>query len=265
MLNKVIAIAEQAGTLIMEYYKKKLTITSKSADRFDPVTKADIEADAYIRKQLQIHFPEDALLSEEHEDVPLSNEGRIWIIDPLDGTRSFVSHEDGFTVMIGLADNGVCILGVVYAPAKNELYYAVKGQGAFRKKGGQVEPLQVSGIQHLKNASIIVSRHRKTAEPYSYVIDLLPVKTLIPEGSAGLKMCKVASGEADTYIHGSSGVSKWDTCSAQCILEEAGGKVSSIFGEKLDYLQDGVSWLHSVVASNGILHPELLEEIKNKL
>ena len=123
MVKKIINIAKEAGKIILKYYSKDLEASIKDKIPYNFVTKADIESDKYIRQRLQKEFPGDYMLSEENKNIPPKYSGRVWMIDPLDGTKDFVNKGSGFSVMIGLCDNGKPILGAVYAPDKDLLYY----------------------------------------------------------------------------------------------------------------------------------------------
>lgn len=128
MLEDVIKIAKSAGSILMKHYTKDLSIKTKDHE-FDFVTQADIEADKFIRDEINKLFPQDLILSEESDEMPEDFSKNVWMVDPLDGTKAFVNRNASFSVMIGLCKNGVPSLGVVYAPAKKILYYAEKSRG----------------------------------------------------------------------------------------------------------------------------------------
>src|SRR3972149_2474667 len=121
-------IAGRAGDILMSHFKKPINVSFKK-DEYDPVTKVDKEADDFIRKQILINFPNDLVLSEENNDIPSNFNGRIWMIDPLDGTKDFLKGRDCFSINIGLLDKGEPVFGSVIIPARSQEFYAEKGQG----------------------------------------------------------------------------------------------------------------------------------------
>lgn len=265
-LGKVIDIAKGAGEIVMKHYgpdvatRYKEVVSPHGFNRMDPVTVADEEADAYIRERLAEEFPSEEILSEESPTVPSSYDGRFWCVDPIDGTRSFKTQQTGFAILIGLANGIQPELGVVYAPAKETMFYAERGKGAFRSVAGIESKIEVSDWKSIQDSRFVVTNEPgQKVKAYTHVVQEM-VGWRVTDGGAGLRMSKVAAGEGDTYIHESDTISKWDTCAAQCIIEEAGGKVSNVFGAPLNYKQEGASWKEGVAASNGTLHGALIEE-----
>jgi len=268
MIKKIINIAKEASKIIMKYYSKDLRVSTKGKDPYNFVTKADIKSDNYIRQRLQEEFPGDYMLSEENKNIPPEYSGRVWIIDPLDGTKDFVNKGSGFSVMIGLCDNGKPILGVVYAPAKDLLYYAEKGKGAYMEKDGVLSQIHVNDITRLNQARMITRIAHGEARPLDKMINNFKVKEIIPESSIGLKLGMIASGDAEFHISSHflilNKTSKWDTCAPQIILEEAGGIITDFKGNGLDYKQKSLLWENSFVASNSLaMHKEIIKGIKD--
>lgn len=262
MINKVIEIAKEAGNILMKYYSKNIKVLTKE-DSHDFLTKADIESDNYIRKALQKEFPRDSILSEENENTPLDYSGRVWMVDSLDGTKDFINKGTGFSVMIGLCENGKPILGVFYAPMCNLIYYAEEGKGAYVKKESVSSEIHVSSIEELQESRLITRFLHGEERPLDKMINNIQVKEKIPESSVGIKLGKIASGDAEIHINSNFRASKWDTCAPQIILEEAGGVITDFEGNTLDYKQPSLKWEKSFVASNNIkLHKKIIEEIK---
>lgn len=261
MLSKIINIAKEAGNILMKYYSQTVEIHTKS-DPFDFLTKADLESDGFIRKRLKEEFPDNQILSEESEETVLNFEGQVWMVDPLDGTKDFVNKGNGFSVMIGLCENGVPVLGVVFAPTRNLLLYAEKGKGAYSEKDGKKTRLQVSGISTLEKSRMVVRIIYGETRPLDAMISKIKVKKEIPEVSVGLKVGIIAKGDAEFNINTNFRASKWDTCAPQVILEEAGGKVTDFDGKQLDYKQSSPKWEKSYVASNSLFHEKIIDFIK---
>ena len=261
MLNKVIPIAKEAGKILLRYYKKELNIHLKKDE--SPVTQADLAADKYIRKALQKAFPEDQMITEESKTGCSDFSGRVWIVDPLDGTRAFIRKEDGFCVLMGLCVDAIPVLGVAYIPARGELYYAEKGKGAFAEKNGKKIKLQVSKVKNISQAKLVMKRSVGVrgikVTPF---LSRLPFKKRFYDSSFGSRICQIVSGNADLYLCENLGLSKWDTCASQVILEEAGGRMTFIDGKSIDYDHPSSSWQEYVLSSNGLLHDTMLAKLK---
>lgn len=263
MLEKIIEIAKEASKILLKYYKTDIEIKYKEAGKGSPVTKADFESDAFIRTRLQKMFPQDKILSEETENRLKDFSGRVWIVDPLDGTRKYTEGKDGFCIIISLCEDGVPTLGVVYVPAKDELYYAQKGRGAFLETGKTIKQIKTSKVSMLSQAAGIIktSKIRKTSWNRLSQLKVREVFDFLEYG-AGVKMAKVAEGEVDFYIDAVFSPCKWDTSGPQVIIEEAGGKITDLFGEPLDYKQKNSKWKNPILVSNGIIHQTIINEVE---
>lgn len=262
-LDIVSDIAQEVGKILVKYFKKDIPIEFKR-DKFDPVTRADKEADAYIRASLAEAFPGDAILSEESSVRPNFKEKRIWIADPLDGTKHFVAGADCFSTIIGLLEDGKPKLGIVNIPARKTMYYAEKGKGAFRIKQDEKQSITVSSIQHINEARALTRNFTsEEVRPIEATTKQLNFLSRTAEGSIGTKISMIAEGSFEAFIH-TTGSSKWDTLGAQVILEEAGGVLSFIDGTSLDYFQKGVTWDNYLLAvNNTTLQREIIDELKN--
>ncbi|NNE18182.1 MAG: 3'(2'),5'-bisphosphate nucleotidase CysQ, partial [Myxococcales bacterium] len=167
MLDREIAestrIARRGGAILMEVYATEFSVDYK--DEADPVTEADTKANAYIVGELRKAFPNDGIVAEENEDnSDALRSGRCWYVDPLDGTREFVARNGEFSVMLGLAIDGVSTLGVVYQPGTDKLYYGVVGDAAVLEERGERRRLRVSGVSEPSQLKLVVSRsHRNSA------------------------------------------------------------------------------------------------------
>lgn len=231
-LEIALKAAKAAATLIMKYYNKDYTIETKEDN--SPITTADKKADKLILEILKEHFPHHAFLSEESidDDQRLQND-YLWIIDPIDGTKDFIAKTGEFATNIALAYKKEVVVGVIMAPAKNEIYYASKGNGSYRLIDGKIIQNKTSN----KEEKLIVLRsnfHRKKIED-----DFLKtIKDLIlrqePRGSS-YKACLIASGEADYMLKVGPGTKEWDTAASDLIVSEAGGYFADAFGNKYCY------------------------------
>ena len=226
LISEVIDIAEQAGQLLLTFYSKSLHIQKKQDHT--PVTDADLCVNQFLTAQLSKLTPDIPILSEESCDISLNerqNWSYYWLIDPLDGTQQFIDHTGHFGILIALlqkTDLGFRpILGVIHAPLFGKFYYAMKGQGAFKKTPQGISPLLPKKFD--PNAVIKI-----TAGSISTWKKLLPYLSanfryeFIPYGSSGLKATLVADDIADCYVRiGQTG--EWDTAAADIILQEKGG------------------------------------------
>ncbi|MGI8545022.1 MAG: 3'(2'),5'-bisphosphate nucleotidase CysQ family protein [Aridibacter sp.] len=264
-----INLAREAGDAIMKIYHEGFEIEEKSESEHysEPVTIADRTSSKLIVKGLDEVFPDDGILSEEEIDDTKRrlSKSRVWIIDPLDGTKGFTEKAGDFAVQIALTENGEPILGVVFQPIRNILYYAVKREGTFLIDNDE-EPrkLEVSEIDEFKEMTLAVSRSHRSPRMNKLVEHFGFVKEH-PHGSVGLKVGFLAQKVADIYIHLSPYTKFWDTAAPQIILEEAGGKLTDIFGEKIKYDIEDVKNHNGIFASNGISHEKAVSHLKELL
>ena len=262
LANKIFAITDQASSLLMKYYKQVLNVDYKK-DEFDPVTIADREADSLIREQLHKEFPEDLILSEENEFVPADYSGRVWMVDPLDGTKDFLKGRTSFGINVGLLENGVPIFGYVAIPARNQFFYAEKDKGSFEKIGNSFKKLQVNTITNIEESRLVTRNPSSEIRPLEEKINKMPFKEQIPEGGMGVKFSLVASGQAEAHVNTNFKASKWDTLAPGIILTEAGGVITDLDGNQLDYTKPASAWERSfVIANNKITHQKIIESLK---
>ena len=265
-LETAIALARKAGALILEFYKNGFEAEEKiGADNLlEPVTIADRTASKIIVEGLDEIFPNDGILSEEEVDIAENrlDKKRVWIIDPLDGTQGFINKNGDFAVQIGLSENGESVLGVVFLPNENALYYASKNDGAFLvKNDDEPKKLKVSEKSDFDQMNIAISRNHRSKN-MNRVIKNFGLKNEVRRGSVGLKIGLIAQQICDLYIHFSPRTKHWDTCAPQIILEEAGGKLTDVFGEKIVYNTKDVQNHNGILASNSAAHEKILENLK---
>lgn len=258
MLQTTINIVQEATTLLMQFYDGKNDIGEKSGQEI--VTSADLAVDAFLQTQLKKHFSEDQILSEERADEVEDYTGRVWIIDPLDGTKQFTEKKPYFSINVACCFDGIPILGVVSAPMEKNIYYAEKGKGSFVLNQDTEQQNNVSSVDILEDARFVTFLQDDKAREFDTIVNSFQVKQRMPISNFGV--LHIAAGDAEFYMHASGNIKKWDTCAAQVILEEAGGKVSDLDGNMLDYTQESFRWERSVVMSNGVLHEEILDKVK---
>ena len=231
-LNLSKILAKKAGEAIMEIYRQDFDVEFK--DDKSPLTLADKTANDLILAGLKPEFPEAAFLSEEEkDDLSRRKNPYCFIIDPLDGTKEFVKKNGEFTVNIALVKDGAPVMGVVYAPVLDELYYGLKGKGAFlENKNGETRPLKVT--DNTENLKLVASKSHRS-EKLDALMDANQEKItdLVSYGSS-LKGCMVAAGSADIYYR--FGLTcEWDTCAMQAVVECAGGIMMQMDKTPLTY------------------------------
>lgn len=236
MIDDLVDIALAAGDVVMSVYKTDFDV-SRKADS-SPVTEADEKAEALILARLAEIAPDIPVVAEESVAagrVPATDQ-RFFLVDPLDGTKEFLSRNGDFTVNIALIEDGAPRLGVVYAPAKGRIFTGGRDSGA------RVGDVAGDGTVSFRAAAVrsappdgivaVASRSHMTEETKAFV-DRFTVADLVSAGSS-LKFCRVACGEADLYPR-LGRTMEWDTAAGDAVLRAAGGKVTTLDGADLGY------------------------------
>jgi 3'(2'),5'-bisphosphate nucleotidase len=239
MIEQLAAIAIEAGAAIMPVYRQMTPEQAKLKGDGSPVTKADALAEAIILERLADLAPQIPVVAEESVaagHVPETAGRAFFLVDPLDGTKEFVSKSGDFTVNIALVEDGAPVLGVVYAPALGELYAGGLRHGAHRAtvrdgKRGEWQPIRVRAVP-AAGLTVQASRSHLTDETKAFV-ERFPVAEFVSAGSS-LKFCRVAAGDADLYPR-LGRTMEWDTAAADAVLRAAGGKVLTLDGGALLY------------------------------
>ncbi|MEP6741207.1 MAG: 3'(2'),5'-bisphosphate nucleotidase CysQ [bacterium] len=262
-LRVALDLAREAGAAILDVYEGPLEIEQKAdADDREPVTQADRIANEIIVQRLSREFPEDGILAEESIDTERRlGKLRVWMIDPLDGTTGFIDGNGDFAVQIGLAENGDCVLGVVYLPLTGVLYRAVRGGSAWVERP-DMEPEQARVSNHLDLSTMRLAASRSHRSPrMDKVVKAFGVKQEVRRGSVGIKVGLIVDQQCDLYVHLSPRTKQWDTCAPEIILQEAGGKLTDLFGRPLRYNSPEVQNRNGIVASNGVAHQEIIQAL----
>lgn len=249
----LLPIARQAGDTIMAIYSSGQSGVREKVDQ-SPVTEADLAAHVVLAKALSLLSPAYPVVSEEDENslVHRHGAGRFWLIDPLDGTKEFIARNGEFTVNIALIEHGRSVLGVVYAPAIDCMYWGGAGLGAFRMTAAETQPIKVGTNDAGGDCRVVASKSHLNAETQA-VIDRLGSVSLVQAGSS-LKFCRVAEGVADIYPR-LAPTCEWDTAAAQAVLEGAGGVVLDQDGNPLRYGKLEVLNPSFIAASSAALIP----------
>jgi len=262
-LRVALELAREAGEAILDFYEGPLNVEQKSsADDLEPVTQADKIANELIVSRLVWEFPDDGILAEESIDTEHRLERkRAWMVDPLDGTNGFIDGNGDFAVQIGLAEDGECVVGVVYQPLTGVLYRAVRGQGTWIERPEyESERAEVSDQRDVTRMRLAASRSHRSSR-MNKVVSILGVKEEVRRGSVGIKVGLIVERQCDLYIHLSPRTKQWDTCAPQLILTEAGGQMTDLFGQPLRYNVLDVQNRNGLVASNGVTHEQLIETL----
>jgi 3'(2'), 5'-bisphosphate nucleotidase len=266
-MEKELAIAKklalEAGSLLMQHYEHTPTVDWKAPG--DPVTEADRMASSLIVSNLAREFPKHAILSEEEPDnLRRLNESHVWMIDPMDGTREFIEHRGEFAVQIGLVTDSTPVLGVVYQPTTNKLYYAAKGMGAFLEADGKAVPLHVSREDIAARLTLAASRSHHSVR-VDAIRKQMGIKNVIRMGSVGLKVGALCEGHAHVYIHTAGRTHSWDTCGPEAILREAGGRMTDVSNQPLNYRSRDALNQNGLIASNGVIHDRVVQVTQSVL
>lgn len=237
-------LARLAGEAAMRFY---LTATAERGTESSPVTAADRAANQLIVEGLRVEFPDDAILSEELADSgERLGARRLWIVDPLDGTKEFLARNGEFSIMIGLAVDGEAVLGVVYLPDGDELFAAARGAGAWLERHGERVRLSRADVG---DRPLRLVGSRSHAEPLLLALQqALGITDVEPCGSVGVKCSRIATGRRDLYVHPVPYLKEWDTCAPEVVLREAGGHVTDCLGGPLRYNKPDPRQPHGILA-----------------
>ena len=260
-LRVAAGLAREAGALALRYYGRPLEVEHKG-DHGEPVTQADRAVNDLIVRRLGEAFPDDGVLAEESVDTGqrLGRE-RVWMVDPLDGTKGFIAGSGDFAVQIGLAVGGRARLGVLYSPATDTLYRAAEGAGAWVERAGRdPELLRVSGESEVARMRLAESRSHRGPR-MDAVVRALGVEGEVRRHSVGIKVGLIVERQCDLYIHLSPKTKQWDTCAPEAVLAEAGGRMTDLWGAPLLYNTPDVLNRNGLVASNGAAHERVVETL----
>lgn len=229
-------------------------------------THADKGSQELILRHLRTTFPTDGLLAEESTETlrtsAAGTSGRVWIVDPIDGTRGFATKNDQFSVMIGLAINGRAVLGVVAEPVPDRITYGIVGVGCFKQEGNHSVKCEVSRVTELPAACLARSQSKPGKVPLGE--RLLQPGSTITTHSAGIKLALVAQGAADVYVNDHSAYHDWDVCAGHALVEAAGGCVTGFAGQPVTYGSGGPRRTWGLIASNGRIHDAVVARLASE-
>jgi myo-inositol-1(or 4)-monophosphatase len=249
LISPMQAMAREAGSLLMEYFRRRVKIEYKGA--IDLVTVADRESEALILERIRGQFPTHDVMGEEGTRIETGSDYK-WYVDPLDGTTNFAHGYPVFCVSLAVERLGERIAGVIYDPTRDEMFSAELGSGARLNDTA----LHVSTTANLGECLVGTGfpSQKRHKNPNIYFYHQLTLRThgVRRAGSAALDLCNVASGRFDGFWE--FNLNPWDTAAGVLIVEEAGGKVTDFSGGEFQIAS------HETVATNGLVHGALLRE-----
>ena len=264
-MDVAVELARAAGAILMAHYHSPFLVEQKinALQEMEEVTAADREANDLIVGRLAIEFPDDGILAEESKDTERRlQKDRVWLIDPMDGTKNFIQRDGDFAVQIGLALEGKSVLGLVYQPARDILYRASRGAGSWIERNDKpAERMSVSARTDPHEMVLASSRSHRSSR-MEHVVSTLGFKNEVRRGSVGVKIGLITEQQADIYLHLSPSTKQWDTCAPQIILEEAGGRLTDLFGQPLRYNGVRIDNRNGIVATNGVAQDVVIEKLQ---
>ena len=242
ILFSVKKISIEAGKIILDVYSTDFFESIENKKDDSPVTVADKKSNEYIVKRLQLLTPDIPIVSEESEQLEYASRKKFdffWLVDPLDGTKEFINRNGDFTVNIALIQKNRPIMGVVYIPVEDKLYWAIEGKGAFMEYEGFVQRLKAGKVDlNKENLKILVSRSHFDDKTKAY-LEKFDKPVVMKRGSA-LKFLLIAEGKGDVYFRFTPTM-EWDTAASHIILKEAGANVLNIeTNEELEYNKESM-------------------------
>jgi len=253
-------IAKKAGGISLPFFNHNFDVEIKQDN--SPVTDADKTIDNFIIDAISKKFPSHAILTEESEDdMSRLNKKHIWIVDPLDGTKQFISHKEGWGILIAKVTNKKPEIGVAYFPKEDLLFFAKKGKGAYVEHNKKVRRIHVS--HRVKDLIILATSSPSQGSDFYNYLSSLPHTKIIGTGATGNTICRIAWGEGDYVAHNHGRKKEWDICAPHIILEEAGGKLTDLKGNNILYNNKSVFPVsNGMLASNGFVHNFILKFFK---
>ena len=258
-------LARDAGAILLAHYHSPFLVEQKvnALKEIEEVTAADRESNDLIVRRLANEFPNDGILAEESADTERRLEkDRVWMIDPMDGTKNFIQRDGDFAVQIGLAIDGESVAGVVYQPVRDILYRAARGSGSWIETN-KSEPTRMTVSNLTTPAEMVLASSRSHRSPrMERVVSTFGFKAEVRRGSVGVKIGLITERKADLYLHLSPSTKQWDTCAPEIILVEAGGRLTDLFGQPLRYNNLRIDNRNGIVATNGAAHEMVIENLQ---
>ena len=250
-LEACLLAGSKAAAKVMEIYNDlSFEVETKSDD--SPVTTADLAANAIILETLKKHFPQYPILSEETvDDLERLNSDSLFIVDPIDGTKDFIAHNDEFCINIAFAYKHEAVVGVVVIPALDKTYYAVKGKGAYLLDNKTKTLTRIHVSSKTSDLTCLTSRFFFCEEDKAAINRHLDKISAQYACGSAYKMCRIAEGKAEIVLRMRPGTKEWDTAAPQVVVEEAGGLFLTIHDLKpITYNRSQVKNVHPYIICN---------------
>ena len=257
-------LARAAGEVLLQHYHSPFLVEQKinALDELEEVTAADREANELIVSRLLREFPEDGILAEESSDSERRlDKERVWLIDPMDGTKNFIARDGDFAVQIGLAVDGASVAGVVYQPVRDVLYRATHQQGSWIETADRPAARMLVSNRTEPGEMVLASSRSHRSSRMERVVGAFGFKDEMRRGSVGVKIGLIAEQLADLYLHLSPSTKQWDTCAPEIILVEAGGRLTDLFGKPIRYNGVRIDNRNGIVATNAAAHEMVIENL----
>lgn len=246
-LNAIIYIIKNASSIILDGYHNGTSSSFKEDGSI--VTNVDKEADKLIREYLNNKFPTYGLLTEESkDDLSRLDKEYVWIVDPIDGTLEYVRHQYEFVTNIALVRNHEVVVGVIYAPLTDELFYAIKDEGSYLIKDNKINRIHVSIIED--KLRVLTSPYHEVEEEKEYLEKYKDKFVSISYGGAAYKACLIASGKAEASYRFSPNSKEWDIAAPDIIVREAGGVFYDKYRKRFIYNKKDVRNLDGFIMVN---------------
>lgn len=260
-------LASEAGRIIMKYRDPNVKYKLKKDNSI--VTVADLQVSEFIQAEIPKRFPDDGILDEEamQNSIDRLTKNGTWIIDPLDGSGDFKGGGEDFCFLGAYAEKGVPIIGVVYEPSKDRMFFAHKGSGAYLTEKGLTEnekTTKLKPLEHISwNKSIVGHPKNYKGDRYTKLYGLLgiPKERLEVAGSMGIRMMHAALQQTHMILGYTQGLKEWDVAAGHVILNEIGVSVTNIFGEPLKYNQENPKMDKGIL----VVHPDIKKETLERL
>lgn len=261
-VDAAVEAVRSACPQVLRYFRTENQVEFKHG--LEPVTSADRDCHETITSVLRKTFPMDSILSEEAaDDRGRLSQKRVWIVDPVDGTKEFIEGILEFVIMVGLSIDGKPSLGVLLQPGSGRMYIGVPGTGSYRVAHGTIAELKVSERTRMQEMPVVLSRRHLT--PFMEdIVEAADFGQRIRVGSAGLKAALVAEQKADCYFFASHGMKEWDMCAPAALLLGAGASLTDCWGSQIKFNQEDVRLPHGFVASNGTQHNHIIDIVRSR-
>jgi 3'(2'), 5'-bisphosphate nucleotidase len=258
-LAYILSVLQQTSEVVKKIYAEAEYAIIHKKDK-SPLTQADIESNKIIIDALKQYSDYPILSEEDPDDLTRLNHEYVWLVDALDGTKEFIHRNGEFTVNIALIRAGRPIFGAISVPEQNLIFYGLEGKGAFVCDLELIKRKRIycSKIRGLKTSSLAVSRSHLNPH-LKALLESEGLTQFIPMGSA-MKYCAIAQGKLEGSIR-KTPLMEWDIAASDCILREAGGKITNFLGENLVYNKVYPEFAAGIIASNKFIHADLFNMV----